>query len=130
MSLNKVTIIGNLGRDPEIRSTSDGKEIANFSVATSESWKDKTTGEKKDKTEWHKVVCFHDGLVNLIKNYVKKGTKLYIEGQLKTRKWTDENDNEKYITEIVMQGFNSKLIFLNTQSQTDEDALQEDDIPF
>lgn len=130
MSLNKVTIIGNLGRDPDIKSTNDGKEFANFSVATSESWKDKTTSEKKETTEWHKVVCFHDGLVKVIKNYVKKGSKVYLEGQLKTRKWTDDNDVEKYTTEIVMNGFNSKIILLDSKSQPDENALKEDDIPF
>lgn len=116
-SLNKVTLIGNLGRDPEIRTTSDGKEIANFSLATSESWKDKMTGERKDKTEWHRIVCFNEGLVRVIKDYVKKGTKLYIEGQLQTRKWIDNENQEKYTTEVVLQNFNSNLILLDSRGE-------------
>lgn len=116
-SLNKVTLIGNLGKDPEIRSTGDGKEIANFSIATSETWKDKTTGEKKDKTEWHRVVCFNEGLTRVIKNYVKKGTKLYIEGQLQTRKWTNQEGQEKYTTEVVLQNYNSSLILLDSKAE-------------
>jgi len=111
-SLNKVTLIGNLGKDPEIRTTGDGKEIANFSIATRETWKDKTTGEKKDKTEWHRIVCFNEGLVKIIKEYVKKGTKLYIEGQLQTRKWLDNANQEKYTTEVVLQGYNANLVLL------------------
>ena len=116
-SLNKVTLIGNLGRDPEIRTTNDGREIANFSIATSETWKDKMTGEKKDKTEWHRVVCFSEGLVRVIINYVKKGTKLYIEGQLQTRKWVDNDNQEKYTTEVVLQNFNSTLILLDSRGE-------------
>jgi single-strand DNA-binding protein len=111
--LNKVTLIGNLGKDPEIRSTSDGQEIANFSLATTERWKDKNTGDKKEKTEWHKIVVFNS-LVNIVKNYVKKGTKLYVEGQLQTRKWTDNNGIDKYTTEIILQNFNSNLQILNS----------------
>lgn len=117
-SLNKVTLIGNLGRDPEIRTTNDGKEIANFSLATSESWKDKATGEKKDKTEWHRIVCFNEGLVKVIKEYVKKGTKLYIEGQLQTRKWLDNANQEKYTTEVVLQGYNANLVLLGTSNNS------------
>lgn len=116
-SLNKVTLIGNLGRDPEIRSTSEGKEIANFSIATSESWKDKMTGERKEKTEWHRVVIFSEGLVRVVKNYVKKGTKLFIEGQLQTRKWVDADGNEKYTTEVVLQNYNSTLLLLDGRNQ-------------
>lgn len=116
-SLNKVTLIGNLGRDPEIRTTIDGKEIANFSIATSETWKDKMTGERKDKTEWHRIVCFNEGLVRVIKDYVKKGTKLYIEGQLQTRKWVDNDSQEKYTTEVILQNFNSTLILLNSRGE-------------
>ncbi|MFK7968617.1 MAG: single-stranded DNA-binding protein [Rickettsiaceae bacterium] len=115
-SLNKVTLIGNLGKDPEIRSTSDGREIANFSIATSESWKDKITGEKKEKTEWHRIVVFKEGLVGVVKNYVKKGSKLYIEGQLQTRKWVDNAGQEKYTTEVALQGFNTSLILLDSKS--------------
>jgi single-strand DNA-binding protein len=113
-SLNKVILIGNLGNGPEIRSTNDGREIANFSLATGESWKDKVTGEKKEKTEWHRIVCFNEGLVKVIKEYVKKGTKLYIEGQLQTRKWLDNANQEKYTTEVVLQGYNANLILLGT----------------
>ncbi|MFK7973620.1 MAG: single-stranded DNA-binding protein [Rickettsiaceae bacterium] len=119
-SLNKVTLIGNLGRDPEIRTTGDGREIANFSIATTESWKDKATGEKKDKTEWHRVVAFSEGLVRVIKNYVKKGSKLYIEGQLQTRKWTDNENHERYTTEIVLQNYNSNLILLDAKNTSGE----------
>jgi single-strand DNA-binding protein len=114
MSVNKVILVGNLGSDPEIRNTSDGREIATFSLATSESWKDKNTGEKKDKTEWHRVVIFSQGLVGIVKNYVKKGSKLYIEGQLQTRKWTDKDGADKYTTEIVLQNFNSTLQILDS----------------
>lgn len=111
--LNKVILIGNLAQDPDIRQTSDGRELANFSLATTEKWKDKNTGEKKDKTEYHRIVVFNQGLVNVVKNYVKKGSKLYIEGQLQTRKWTDNNGVDKYTTEIVLQNFNSSLKILN-----------------
>ncbi len=128
-SLNKVTLIGNLGKDPEIRSTSDGKEIANFSIATSENWKDKITGEKKEKTEWHRIVIFKEGLVGIVKNYVKKGSKLYIEGQLQTRKWVDNNGQEKYTTEVVLQGFNSVLILLDAKGGSAMHATSGDNIP-
>lgn len=118
MSINKVILVGNVGGDPEIRSTSDGREIANFSLATSESWKDKASGEKKEKTEWHRVVIFSQGLAGIVKNYVKKGTKLYIEGSLQTRKWTDNAGVEKYTTEIVLQNFNSTLQILDNRNQS------------
>ena len=124
-SLNKVILIGNLGRDPEIRSTSDGKEIANFSLATTESWKDKFTGDKKEQTEWHRVACFNEGLVRVIKNYVKKGTKLYIEGQLQTRKWTDKDNQEKYTTEVVLKGYNSHLVLLGSGNNNSMDQAGE-----
>ena len=114
-SLNKVTLIGNLGKDPEIKTTGDGKEIANFSIATSETWKDKTTGEKKDKTEWHRVVCFNEGLTRVIKSYVKKGSKIYVEGQLQTRKWTNQEGQEVYTTEVILQNYNSSLILLDSK---------------
>ncbi len=116
MSVNKVILVGNLGQDPEIRSTSDGREIANFSVATSENWKDKSTGERKEKTEWHRVVVFSSGLVGIIKNYVKKGTKLYLEGQLQTRKWSDSNGVDKYTTEIVLQNYNSSMQIIDSKN--------------
>ena len=112
-SVNKVILVGNLGKDPEIRRTQDGRPIANLSVATSESWRDKTTGERKEKTEWHRVVVFNEGLCKVIEQYLKKGAKVYIEGQLQTRKWTDKDGVEKYSTEIVLQGFNSTLTMLD-----------------
>ena len=122
MSINKVILVGNVGQDPEIRSTQDGREIANFSLATSESWKDKATGEKRDKTEWHRVVVFSQGLVGIAKSYIKKGTKLYIEGQLQTRKWTDNNGVEKYTTEIVLQNYNSTLQILDSKNSGGADS--------
>lgn len=122
MSINKVILVGNVGQDPEIRSTQDGREIANFSLATSESWKDKSTGEKRDKTEWHRVVVFSQGLVGITKSYIKKGTKLYIEGQLQTRKWTDNNGVEKYTTEIVLQNYNSTLQILDSKNSNGSDS--------
>ena len=124
--LNRVTLIGNLGQDPEIRSTKDGREIANFSLATTESWKDKSTGEKKDKTEWHRIVVFGP-LAGIVKNYVKKGSKLYVEGQLKTREWTDKDGIKKYTTEIVLQGFNSNLQMLaGKNNNAPQDQLNKD----
>lgn len=113
-SINKVILVGNLGRDPEIRSTQDGREIANLALATSESWKDRNTGEKREKTEWHRIVIFNEGLVNVVKNYVKKGSKLYIEGQLQTRKWEDASGQERYSTEIVLQGYGGNLTMLDS----------------
>ena len=121
MSLNKVQLIGHLGNDPELRATQDGREIASFSLATAESWKDKQ-GERQSKTEWHKVVVFSQGLVKVIKNYVKKGSKLYIEGQLQTRKWTDKEGVERYVTEIVMQNFNSNLIMLDSKNSNQDSS--------
>jgi single-strand DNA-binding protein len=112
MSVNKAILVGSVGKDPEIRSTQSGVEIASFSLATSESWKDKQSGEKKEKTEWHNISVF-GGLVNIVKNYVKKGSKLYIEGKIQTEKYTDKNGTEKYATKIVLQGFNSTLQLLN-----------------
>ncbi len=115
-SVNKVILVGNLGRDPEVRSTQDGREIANLSIATSESWKDRNTGERREKTEWHRVAIFNENLVKIVKNYTKKGTKLYIEGQLQTRKWTDQSGQEKYSTEVVLQGYNGSLTILDGRS--------------
>ena len=115
-SVNKVILVGNLGKDPEIRMTQDGRPIANFSIATSDSWKDKNTGERREKTEWHRVVCFSEGLCKIIEQYVKKGSKLYIEGQLQTRKWQDDKGMDRYSTEIVLQGFNGKLTMLGSRS--------------
>ena len=115
-SVNKVILVGNLGKDPEIRRTQDGRPIANLSVATSESWRDKATGERKEKTEWHRVVIFSEGLCKIAEQYLKKGAKVYIEGQLQTRKWTDQSGVEKYSTEVVLQNFNSTLTMLEGRS--------------
>ncbi|MBX9827695.1 MAG: single-stranded DNA-binding protein [Xanthobacteraceae bacterium] len=114
-SVNKVILVGNLGRDPEIRRTNDGRPIANLSVATSESWRDKNTGERKEKTEWHRVVIFNEGLCKIAEQYLKKGSKVYLEGQLQTRKYNDKDGVEKYSTEVVLQGFNSVLTMLDTR---------------
>ncbi|HWV42342.1 single-stranded DNA-binding protein [Pseudorhodoplanes sp.] len=115
-SVNKVILVGNLGKDPEIRRTQDGRPIANLSIATSETWRDKATGERKEKTEWHRVVIFNEGLCKVAEQYLKKGAKVYIEGQLQTRKWTDKDGIEKYSTEVVLQGFNSQLTMLDGRS--------------
>jgi single-strand DNA-binding protein len=114
-SVNKVILVGNLGKDPEIRRTQDGRPIANLSIATSETWRDKNTGERKEKTEWHRVVIFNEGLCKVVEQYVKKGSKVYIEGALQTRKWTDKDGHDKYSTEVVLQGFNSTLTMLDTR---------------
>ena len=112
-SLNKVLLIGRLGADPEIKQMVNGKSVARLSLATSQSWKDKNTGEKKEKTEWHRVVVFNEGLVNVVQQYLKKGAQVYIEGQISTRKWKDEQSGQdKYSTEIVIQGYNSSLTML------------------
>ncbi len=124
-SVNKVTLIGNVGRDPEIRSTQDGREIATVTLATSDSWKDKSTGERREKTEWHKVVIFSEGLVNIIKNYVKKGSKLYVEGSLQTRKWVDNAGAERYTTEVVLQNFNSSLLMLDNRNSSGDSSSSE-----
>jgi len=119
-SLNKVLLIGRLGADPEIKQMVNGKSVARLSLATSNSWKDKNTGEKKEKTEWHRVVIFNEGLVNIVQQYLKKGAQIYIEGQVKTRKWKDEQSGQdKYSTEIVLQGYNSTLKMLNTRINND-----------
>jgi single-strand DNA-binding protein len=112
-SVNKVILVGNLGADPEIRRTQDGRPIANLRVATSESWRDKATGERREKTEWHRVVIFNEGLCRIAEQYLKKGAKVYLEGQLQTRKWTDKEGAERYSTEFVLQGFNSQLTMLD-----------------
>lgn len=122
MAINKVILVGNLGQEPEIRTTSDGREIATFSLATSESWKDKNSGEKREKTEWHRVVIFSQGLVGIVKNYVKKGSKLYLEGALSTRKWTDKDGIEKYTTEVVLQNYNSTLQILDSRNGSSGDS--------
>jgi len=145
-SLNKVLLIGRLGADPDIKQMVNGKSVARLSLATSQSWKDKNTGEKKEKTEWHRIVVFNEGLVNVVQQYLKKGAQIYVEGQLSTRKWKDEQSGQdKYSTEIVIQGYNSSLTMLggkssteqinNNGKKTNEDISQDvseldDDIPF
>ena len=146
-SLNKVLLIGRLGADPEIKQMVNGKSVARLSLATSQSWKDKTTGEKKEKTEWHRIVVFNEGLVNVVQQYLKKGAQVYVEGQISTRKWKDEQSGQdKYSTEIVIQGYNSSLTMLGGGNQNSipsqdnkqniEDSSQaapndlDDDIPF
>ena len=116
-SVNKVILVGNLGRDPEIRRTQDGRPIANLSVATSESWRDKTTGERKEKTEWHRVVIFNEGLCKVAEQYLKKGAKVYLEGQLQTRKWTDQSGQERYSTEVVLSRFKGELTLLGGRGE-------------
>ena len=112
-SVNKVILVGNLGRDPEVRHTQDNKKIVNMSVATSETWKDRNTGERRERTEWHRVVIFSEGLANIAEQYLRKGSKVYIEGSLQTRKWQDQSGQDKYTTEVVLQGFNSTLTMLD-----------------
>ena len=113
--VNKVILIGNLGADPEIKRTQDGRPIANLRIATSETWRDRNSGERKEKTEWHRVVIFNEGLCKIAEQYLKKGAKVYIEGQLQTRKWTDQSGVEKYSTEVVLQNFNSVLTMLDSR---------------
>ena len=146
-SLNKVLLIGRLGADPEIKQMVNGKSVARLSLATSQTWKDKSSGEKKEKTEWHRIVVFNEGLVNVVQQYLKKGAQIYVEGQLTTRKWKDEKSGQdKYSTEIVIQGYNSSLTMLgggnqnNIPSQESKHNIEEnsqiaeneldDDIPF
>ena len=150
-SVNKVILLGNIGKNPEIRSTQNGSKLASFSIATSKRWKDKQTQEYKDKTEWHKVVVFGEGLVDIVGKYVKKGSKIYIEGELQTRKWQDQSGNDRYTTEVILQGFNSTLTLLDSkgnstslseksdknivendvlESQNEKDSSIDDDIPF
>ena len=112
-SVNKVILVGNLGADPEIRRTQDGRPVANLRVATSDSWRDKATGERRERTEWHRVVIFNEGLCRIAEQYLKKGSKVYLEGQLQTRKWQDQQGQDRYSTEVVLQGFNSQLTMLD-----------------
>lgn len=141
--VNKAIIIGNLGADPEIRTTQDGRKIANLKVATSESWKDKHTGERKSVTEWHRISIFSEGLASVAEKYLHKGSKVYIEGKIQTRKWTDQNGQDRYTTEIVVQGYGGTLMLLDRpqSSQNEQQAAQQqapsslasdldDDLPF
>lgn len=115
-SLNRATLIGHVGKDPEIRSVNSGK-VANFSVATSETWRDKNSGEKKESTQWHSIVVWNENLVKIVEQYVKKGDKIMVEGQIQTRKWTDKDGNDRYTTEIVLSGFNGSILLLSNKSQ-------------
>ena len=123
-SLNKVQLIGRLGADPEIKQMVNGKNVARLSIATSQSWKDKNSGEKKEKTEWHRIVIFNEGLVSVVQQYLKKGANVYIEGQLSTRKWKDEaTGQDKYSTEVVLQGYNSSLTMLDSKNSSNNSNL-------
>jgi single-strand DNA-binding protein len=126
-SVNKVILIGNLGADPEIRKTQDGRPIANLRIATTESWRDRNSGERKSKTEWHSVVIFNEGLCKVAEQYLKKGATVYIEGQLQTRKWQDQQSNDRYATEIVLQGFNSTLTMLSGRGEGGNGGSSGDD---
>ena len=123
-SVNKVILIGNVGQDPEIRSFQSGGKVCNLSIATSERWKDRESKEQKERTQWHRVVVFNENLINLIEMYVKKGSKLFIEGQLETRKWTDASGQEKYSTEVVLRNFKGELTFLDSRSNNNTDSFQ------
>ena len=125
-SVNKVILLGNLGQDPDVRTMQSGKKIATMSIATSDSWKDKDTGEKKEKTEWHRIVVFNEGLIGVVENYIKKGTKLYIEGALQTRKWTDDAGTEKYTTEIVIQGYGGRIDIVSAKGNNQEHLESQD----
>lgn len=122
MSVNKVILVGNVGKDPEIRTMNNNNEVALFSLATSEYWKDKATGERKDKTEWHRIVVYSQGLVNIIKNYVKKGTKLYLSGSIQTRKWVDAQGLDKHATEIILQGYTAELQILDPRTSSNNNT--------
>jgi len=130
-SVNKVILVGNLGADPEIRRTQDGRPICNLRLATSDSWRDKNTGERREKTEWHRIVIFSEGLCRIAEQYLRKGSKIYVEGQLQTRKWTDQSGQERYTTEVVLQNFNSTLTMLDSRGsgQAAKSEAQEDGSP-
>jgi single-strand DNA-binding protein len=119
-AVNKVILIGNLGADPEVRHTKDGRPICNLRVATTESWRDKSTGEKREKTEWHRVVIFNEGLAKTAETYLRKGSKVYLEGSIQSRQWTDQQGQERYTTEVVLQGFNSQLVMLDSRERNND----------
>ena len=125
-SVNKVILLGNLGRDPEIRSMQSGSKMANFSIATSKRWKDRNTQEQKEKTAWHNIVIFGDGLVDIVEKYVKKGSKVYVEGELQTRKWQDQEGKDRYSTEVILQGYNCNLTLLDSKNQSNSIENQTD----
>ena len=136
-SVNKVILLGNLGRDPEIRSLQSGSKMATFSLATSKRWKDKSTQEQKEKTAWHNIVVFGDGLVDIVEKYVKKGSKVFLEGELQTRKWQDQDNNDRYTTEVILQGYNCNLTLLdssrnnvsNTNIEDQSKNIKQDNVP-
>ncbi len=129
-SVNKVILVGNLGADPDVRSTKDGRPVVNLSVATSENWRDKNSGERREKTEWHRVVIFSEGLCRIAEQYLKKGSKVYLEGQLQTRKWQDDNGNDRYTTEVVLQNYGGVMTMLDTRnSGGDFQAVSNDSAP-
>lgn len=125
-SVNKVILIGNVGQDPEIRSFQSGGKVCNLSIATSEKWRDRESNEQKERTQWHRVVVFNENLINLIEKYVNKGSKLFIEGQLETRKWTDSSGQDKYATEVVLRNFKGELTFLDSRSASNENQFEKD----
>lgn len=129
-SVNKVILVGNLGADPDVRSTKDGRPVVNLSVATSENWRDKNSGERREKTEWHRVVIFSEGLCRIAEQYLKKGSKVYLEGQLQTRKWQDDSGNDRYTTEVVLQNYGGVMTMLDTRnSGGDFQAVSGDSAP-
>ena len=127
-SVNKVILLGNLGKDPEIRSMNSGNKVASFSLATSKRWKDKATQEQKDKTSWHNIVVFGDGLVGIVEKYVKKGSKIYVEGELQTRKWQDQDGKDRYTTEVVVQGYNCNLTLLDSRNNSNNTIENQTDV--
>lgn len=129
-SVNKVILVGNVGRDPEVRNTQDGRKVVTLSLATSESWRDKQSGERKEKTEWHRVVIFNDNLAEVAEKYLKKGSKVYVEGQLQTRKWQDQSGAEKYSTEVVLQKFRGELTLLDSAKGEKPSASEPEPPPF
>lgn len=129
-SVNKVILVGNVGRDPEVRYAQNGNKVVNLSIATSESWKDKASGERKEKTEWHRVVCFNDRIGDVLEKYVRKGSKIYLEGSLQTRKWTGNDGAEKYTTEVVIDRFRGELVLLDGKKDNAEPTEQRGGNPF
>ena len=125
-SVNRVILVGNLGADPEIRYTQDERPIANLRMATSQTWRDKDTGERREKTEWHRVVIFNEGLAKVAEQYLKKGSRIYLEGALTTRKWTDQSGQERYTTEVVLQGFNASLVMLGNPKEEQDERPSDD----
>jgi single-strand DNA-binding protein len=129
-SVNKVILVGNVGQDPEVRQFQNGGQVCSFSLATSENWKDRNTGERREKTEWHRISVFNEGLIRVVQNYVKKGSKLYLEGQLETRKWQDQNGQDRYSTEVVLRGYNSTLTMLDSRNAGGGGGYAQDSVAY